>query len=221
MYNYIKNNINNLTNNIPSNIIIVAVSKNYSYHYIKQAYDLGQKHFGENYIQEMIIKYKNLPKDIKWHMIGNLQKNKIKHIAPFVYMIHSIHNLEILCKIEKEASKYERIIYCLLQIKISNDINKLGMDIYNAENIIKSNIYAKMQYVKIVGLMGMATFTDNKNIINREFNFLNIWFQKLKKINNEIKYLSMGMSYDYKIAIKYNANIIRIGNYIFGDHLNK
>lgn len=211
----IKNNIDEIKKNIPYNVILIAVSKQHSISYIKEAYNYGQRDFGENYIQEMIIKYKSLPKDIRWHMIGRIQRNKLKIIIPFIYLIHGIEKISQLEVINKEAYKYNRIVNCLIQIKISNDKN-YGIEIKNINNILNSESYLSMKYVKIVGLMVIASNTKNVNIIKNEFKIIKFIFNKLKKINSSIKILSMGMSLDYKLAIYYGSNMIRLGTAIFG-----
>lgn len=211
----IKKNIRLIKNNIPSHVILIAVSKKHSISSIQEAYNYGQRDFGENYIQEMIIKYKSLPKDIRWHMIGRIQRNKLKIIIPFIHLIHGIEKITQLELINKEAAKYNRIINCLIQIKISNDKN-YGIEIKDINNILYSKLYLDMKYVKIVGLMVISTNTKNINIIKNEFNLINIFFNKLKKINDSIRILSMGMSFDYKFAIYYGSNMIRLGNAIFG-----
>lgn len=211
----IKNNIRTIKNNLPSHVTLLVVSKQHSISYIKEAYDYGQRDFGENYIQEMMIKYNNLPKDIRWHMIGRIQRNKLKYIIPFVHIIHSIEKIIQLEFIDKEARKYNRIINCLIQVKISHDKN-YGIEIKDINNILNSESYLQMKYVKIIGLMIIGTNTKNINIIKNEFYFINKFFNKLKQINSSIKILSMGMSFDYKLAIDYGSNMIRLGNSIFG-----
>lgn len=215
--NKIINNIINIRKIIQNNILLIVVSKGQSIDSIKTAYITGQKHFGENYVQELKNKYLKLPKDICWHMIGNLQSNKIKYIIPFIYMIHSIDSLNKLIIINKEASKYRKIIKCLIQIKISNDINKYGMSINEFNDILNFN-FKNFQFIKILGIMGISSFTnDNKKIIH-EYKKLYFLFKKFQNINNDIVYLSMGMSYDYKIAIKYGSNMLRLGKIIFNNN---
>lgn len=207
--------LNNIRNKLASNVVIIAVSKQQSTSSIKTAYSIGHRDFGENYIQEMIKKYQKCPKDIRWHMIGKIQSNKLKYIVPFVHLIHSIDKFNQLKIIDQEAIKYQRIISCLLQIKIAQEDNKSGMTAQEAINILDSNSYANMNYVKIIGLMGMASFTKDEMQLSFEFKFLNMLFKKLQKKNSSIKILSMGMSLDYLLAISYGSTMIRIGRHIF------
>lgn len=216
----IKNNISLIKKNIPSGVTLIAVSKKHSISSIKEAYDSGQRDFGENYIQEMVFKYISLPKDIRWHMIGRIQRNKLKNIIPFIHLIHGVEKINQLEVINKEAYKYKRIINCLIQVKISNDKN-YGVDIKDIDNILNSELYLRMNYVKIVGLMAIGSNTKNINIIKNQFNSINIFFKKLKTLNSSIKILSMGMSYDYTLAIGYGSNMIRLGNALFGNRLYK
>lgn len=211
----IKDNIRLIKNNLPAHIILIAVSKYYPISFIQEAYNFGQRDFGENYIQEMLLKYKTLPKDIRWHMLGRIQRNKLKFIIPFIHLIHGIENITQLELINKEAHKYNRIINCLIQVKISNDKN-YGMTINNINNLLTSKSYLCMNYVKIIGLMGIASNTKNIKIIKNEFHLLNTYFHQLKNINHSITILSMGMSFDYKLALLYGSNMIRLGNAIFG-----
>lgn len=211
----IKDNIRLIKNSLPSNIILIAVSKHHPISSIQEAYNFGQRDFGENYIQEMLIKYQYLPKDIRWHMLGRIQRNKLKIIIPFIHLIHSIEKITQLELIHQEAAKYNRIINCLIQVKISHDKN-YGMTINNINNLLNSAVYLRMNYVKIVGLMGIASNTQNINIIKNEFDFLNTLFNQLQKINSDIKILSMGMSVDYQISLLYGSNMIRLGTAIFG-----
>ncbi|WP_185869225.1 YggS family pyridoxal phosphate-dependent enzyme [Blattabacterium cuenoti] len=200
---------------IPKNVKILAVSKNQKISSIENLYKLGQRDFGENYIQEMMKKYKVLPKDIRWHMIGKIQSNKLKYIVPFIHLIHSVQNLEEIQIINKIALKNNRIINCLLQIKISNEKNKSGITEKESYKILENNIYNSMNNVKIVGIMGMASFQDLTKVRN-EFSYLHTLYNEYKK-----KYghyiLSMGMSRDYNIAIKYGSTIIRLGTSLFGE----
>ena len=206
----ISKNIQNIKKELPNQISLVAVSKNQSYSKIMEVYESGHRIFGENKVQELVEKHEKLPKDIKWHMIGHLQSNKVKYIAPFVDLIHSVDSKKLLKEINKRASQNNRIIDCLLQIHIAVEKTKFGLLEKNVNEILS----VKNQYknVNIKGLMGMATFTNNKTQIKDEFNYLLSVFNKYKVLNT----LSMGMSGDYKIAIECGSNMIRIGSSIFG-----
>lgn len=206
----ISKNIQNIKKELPNQISLVAVSKNQSYSKIMEVYESGHRIFGENKVQELVEKHEKLPKDIKWHMIGHLQSNKVKYIAPFVDLIHSVDSKKLLKEINKRASQNNRIIDCLLQIHIAVEKTKFGL----LEKDVNEILSVKNQYknVNIKGLMGMATFTNNKIQIKDEFNYLLSVFNKYKVLNT----LSMGMSGDYKIAIECGSNMIRIGSSIFG-----
>jgi len=206
----ISKNIQNIKKELPNQISLVAVSKNQSYSKIMEVYESGHRIFGENKVQELVEKHEKLPKDIKWHMIGHLQSNKVKYIAPFVDLIHSVDSKKLLKEINKRASQNNRIIDCLLQIHIAVEKTKFGL----LEKDVNEILSVKNQYknVNIKGLMGMATFTNNKTQIKDEFNYLLNVFNKYKVLNT----LSMGMSGDYKIAIECGSNMIRIGSSIFG-----
>tara|TARA_B100000161_G_scaffold255819_1_gene218324 strand:+ start:1839 stop:2477 length:639 start_codon:yes stop_codon:yes gene_type:complete len=206
----ISKNIQNIKKELPNQISLVAVSKNQSYSKIMEVYESGHRIFGENKVQELVEKHEKLPKDIKWHMIGHLQSNKVKYIAPFVDLIHSVDSKKLLKEINKRASQNNRIIDCLLQIHIAVEKTKFGL----LEKDVNEILSVKNQYknVNIKGLMGMATFTNNKTQIKDEFNYLLSVFNKYKVLNT----LSMGMSGDYKIAIECGSNMIRIGSSIFG-----
>lgn len=180
---------------------------------LMEVYNAGHKIFGENKVQEMVDKHEILPKDIEWHLIGHLQTNKAKYIAPFVSMIHSVDSLKLLQEINKQAGKNKRVIDCLLQIYIAKEESKFGLDITEAEYIINSEALKAMKNVRIVGLMGMATNTDNKELISNEFKSLKLFFDK----NPSFSVLSMGMSSDYLIAIENGSNMIRVGSSIFGE----
>ena len=206
----ISKNIQNVKKELPNQISLVAVSKNQSYSKIMEVYESGHRIFGENKVQELVEKHEKLPKDIKWHMIGHLQSNKVKYIAPFVDLIHSVDSKKLLKEINKRAFQNNRIIDCLLQIHIAVEKTKFGL----SEEDVNEILSIKNQYknVNIKGLMGMATFTNNKTQIKDEFNYLLSVFNKYKVLNT----LSMGMSGDYKIAIECGSNMIRIGSSIFG-----
>ncbi|WP_029034645.1 YggS family pyridoxal phosphate-dependent enzyme [Salinimicrobium terrae] len=213
----ISGNIKKIKAEIPTGVTLIAISKTKPENDILEAYDLGHRIFGENKVQEMTEKWENLPKDIKWHMVGHVQRNKVKYMAEFVDLIHAVDSLKLLKEIEKQAKKYDRTIPCLLQIKIAEEDTKYGIDVDKAESILKSDAYSQMTHVKIVGLMGMATFTEKEEKIRKEFNFLKTTFENLKSRYNSFSTLSMGMSGDYKIAIECGSTMIRVGSSIFGE----
>ena len=198
---------------VPENVKIIAVSKTKPIKKIKQIYDLGHRDFGENKVQELVKKHENLPNDINWHLIGKLQRNKVKYIAPFIHLIHSVDSERLLSQINKEGDKNNRIINVLLQIKISNDPLKTGFEYSELEDMFSSDTFLKYKFVKILGFMGMGSIDQSKN--EEEFRKISDYFKEINKIH-DIKYLSVGMSNDYKLAIKYNSNMIRIGSLIFG-----
>lgn len=212
----VKQNLNNLTELIPKNVKLVAVSKTKPIRAIQEAYDAGQRDFGENRIQEMVDKHKELPKDIEWHMIGHLQRNKVKYMAHFVHLIHGVDSFKTLKEIDKQAKKHDRIINCLLQARIAREETKFGLTFNEIENILVSDELQELNNIKIVGLMGMASFTEDTDQINKEFKDLNSFFIKLKAQNSELNTLSIGMSGDYKIAIENGSTMIRVGSAIFG-----
>ena len=211
----IKVNLNTILKSIPKEVTLVAVSKTRQNSAIIEAYQLGQRIFGENKVQELVQKYEELPKDIYWHMIGHLQTNKVKFIAPFVSLIHGVDSVKLLKEINKKAKQNNRVIDCLLQVHIATESTKFGFDISELSNAINSaNEY---QNIRIVGLMGMATFTDNKQQVIQEFSSLKIVFDTVK--NEHITILSMGMSGDYQLAIEQGSNMVRVGSAIF-EHRN-
>ncbi|WP_456423249.1 YggS family pyridoxal phosphate-dependent enzyme [Lutibacter sp.] len=216
---FIKENLHKIKTNIPANVTLVAVSKTKPVSDILEAYMAGQRAFGENKIQEMAQKYEELPKDIQWHMIGHLQRNKVKYMAHFVHLIHGVDSFKTLKEINKQALKHNRIIDCLLQLKIAKEDTKFGLSITDVNDIITSEDFTSLKNINIKGLMGMASFTEDKSIIRAEFNMLNTFFIELKKVssfNFTPSILSMGMSGDYKIAIEAGSNMIRVGSLIFG-----
>tara|TARA_Y100001970_G_scaffold23557_2_gene27738 strand:- start:757 stop:1392 length:636 start_codon:yes stop_codon:yes gene_type:complete len=198
------------------NFTCVAVSKTKPVDDIEKIYNLGHKEFGENKVQELLDKYDKLPKDIKWHMIGHLQTNKIKKVIPIISLIHSVDSLKLLKKINNEAIKINKVISCLLQINISNENNKYGFTIDQIREIFNNEVLKDFKFIRIKGLMGMASFTENENQIRIEFKNLKKIFDELKIKYPELKIISMGMSGDYKIAIEEGSNMIRIGSKIFG-----
>ncbi len=204
---------------LPENITIVAVSKTKPPEAILELYNIGYKIFGENKVQEMLQKKESLPQDIQWHMIGHLQTNKVKYIAPFVSLIHSVDSVKLLKEINKRGQKNNRTIPVLLEIHIAKEESKFGLTFQQAEEIFKNQIEKNLPNVNIIGLMGMATYTSDTNIIDEEFKSLKNFFDYINKNyrkTNPLKELSMGMSNDYMIAVKYGATIVRIGSKIFG-----
>ncbi|WP_298366685.1 YggS family pyridoxal phosphate-dependent enzyme [uncultured Lutibacter sp.] len=215
----IKENLIEIRNNIPKNVSLIAVSKTKPISDILEAYNAGQKAFGENKIQEMTQKYEELPKDIEWHMIGHLQSNKVKYMASFVHLIHGVDSFKTLKEINKQALKHNRIINCLLQLKIAKEETKFGLSINNTEEILNSEEFKNLLNINIIGVMGMASFVDDENIIRNEFKTLKKHFNKLEKYsttNFNPSTISMGMSGDYKIAIEEGSTMVRVGSAIFG-----
>ncbi len=215
----IKENLNNVRSTIPENVTLIAVSKTKPVSDLQEAYDAGQRIFGENKALEMRDKYQELPKDIQWHFIGHLQTNKIKYIAPFVTLIHSIDSTSLLEAVNKEAAKNNRVIDCLLQFHIAQEETKFGLDMEEAKTMIESDNFKNLNNVRIVGVMGMATFTDDENQVRNEFKTLKNIFDTLKENyfkDDSFKEISMGMSDDYPIAIEEGATMVRVGSKIFG-----
>lgn len=212
----IKNKLQNIKLNLPKNITLVAVSKTKPLELLNEAYDQGQRIFGENKVQEMVDKFEKMPKDIKWHMIGHLQTNKVKYIASFVSLIHGVDSLRLLREINKQATKHNRTIDCLIQIKIATEDTKFGMSLNDLQLLLKSDEFKTLHNIRIKGLMGMASFTTDNHQIESEFKYLKSIFDQIKKKYSDIEILSMGMSNDYKLATKYGSNMVRIGSHIFG-----
>ena len=201
-------------------VTLIAVSKTKPIEDISTLYDLGQKDFGENYVQELADKYEALPKDIRWHFIGHLQTNKVKYIAPFVGLIHGVDSFKLLKEINKQGEKNNRIINCLLQIYIAQEETKFGLNEDELDDIFGSVELKDLKNIKICGMMGMASFTENEETIKNEFRYLKTLFNSYKKLstaNCQLTTLSMGMSSDYKIAIEEGSNMVRIGSLIFGE----
>lgn len=211
----IADNLYELKSQIPNHVTLVAVSKTKPNSLIMNAYDAGHRVFGENKIQEMLAKYNSLPKDIKWHMIGHLQRNKVKYIAPFVSLIHGVDSIKLMNEINKHGIKNNRVIKCLLQVNISKEVSKFGISLNKIEELL--NYSLNLQNISIKGLMGMASYTNDKSLINSEFNSIKVKFNELNKINSNFNILSIGMSGDYKVAINNGSNMIRIGSKIFGE----
>ena len=211
----ISKNLDEIRKSLDTSIKLVAVSKTKSNQQIMEAYNHGQRIFGENKVQELTLKQNTLPNDIEWHMIGHLQRNKVKYIASFVKLIHSVDNLKLLKEINKQALKNNLTIDCLLQIKIASEDTKFGMSVDEAKSILSQEVKS-LNNISIVGLMGMASFTNDQNILKKEFSFISNFFNEIRTLYPKIKILSIGMSDDYRLAIKYGSNMIRIGSSIFG-----
>lgn len=215
----IADNLKTIGKDLPENVHLVAVSKTKSIEEIQQAYDAGQRIFGENKIQEMTEKWQHLPKDIQWHMIGHVQTNKVKYMAPYVHLIHGVDSLKLLKEINKQAKKWRRTIHCLLQVYIATEDTKFGLNQQELLEIIHSEEFKSLENVKVIGLMGMASFTEDKDKIKQEFTTLKHIFdyvQSYQLPNCHFQHLSMGMSGDYKIAIACGSTMVRIGSSIFG-----
>ena len=216
----IKVNLLNIKSTLPENVTLVAVSKTKPISDLIEAYDAGQRIFGENKIQEMAEKWEELPKDIQWHMIGHVQTNKVKFMATFVSLIHGVDSLKLLLEINKQAKKNNRTIDCLLQMHIAEEETKFGLDEKELENLLQSEEFKQLNNINIVGLMGMATFTENQSQIKKEFTHLKAIFdakQNLKSKIFNLESLSMGMSGDYQLAIECGSTMVRIGSSIFGE----
>jgi len=209
-------NIQTVKATIPKEVTLVAVSKTKSVAEIMQAYDADQRVFGENKIQEMAAKWEEMPKDIQWHMIGHVQRNKVKYMAPFVSLIHAVDSFRLLNEINKQALKHNRVIDCLLQIKIAEEESKFGMNEAEATALLSSGEIKVLENVKITGLMGMATFTDNVDQLKEEFSYLRNVHEKLNMQYPGLQILSMGMSGDYALAIEHGSSMVRVGSAIFG-----
>lgn len=216
----IKENLEKIRATVPEGVTLVAVSKTKPISDLQEAYDAGQRVFGENYPQEMRDKHEVLPQDILWHFIGHLQTNKIKYIIPYVTLIHSIDTANLLEAVNKEAKKHNRVVDCLLQFHIALEETKFGLDLDEARQLLDSEAFKQMENVRICGVMGMGTFTDNMDEVRKEFKHLKSIFETLKKdyfaSQPQFKEISMGMSEDYPIAIEEGATLIRVGSKIFG-----
>jgi hypothetical protein len=216
MISGIKENIKEIKSSIPTDVTLVAVSKTKPIADILEAYNGGQRVFGENKIQEMAAKYEELPKDIQWHMIGHLQRNKVKYMAHFVDLIHGVDSIKTLREINKQAKKHNRVINCLLQAKIAQEDSKFGLSFQSISEILSSKEITELENINIVGLMGMATFTDNQEQLQQEFSSLKAFFDSIKTQFENLNTLSMGMSGDYQLAIKNGSTMVRVGSAIFG-----
>ncbi|MFQ3351136.1 MAG: pyridoxal phosphate enzyme (YggS family) [Candidatus Marivariicella framensis] len=211
----IKENLSLIKSRIPESVVLVAVSKTKSNKLIMEAYNSGHRVFGENKVQEMVLKWETLPKDIEWHMIGHVQRNKVKYMAPFVSLIHGVDSLKLLIEINKQAKKNDRTINCLLQVHIAKEETKQGFNVIELDLVFKK--LQSLENIQIKGLMGMATFTNDSSLIESEFKSLKSKFDVLKLNNKKFDVLSMGMSGDYKSAIIIGSTMIRVGSKIFGE----
>jgi hypothetical protein len=221
----IAKNLTQIKSQLPAHVTLVAVSKTKPVADLMEAYTAGQRIFGENKIQEMTEKWEQMPKVIEWHMIGHVQTNKVKFMAEYVSLIHGVDSLKLLQEINKQAKKHNRVIDCLLQIHIAEEETKFGLDVEELNHILSSDEFKNLENIRIVGLMGMATFTENQNQIEKEFNHLKSIFDKLSKIpftqNLQPNILSMGMSGDFQLAISCGSTMVRIGSSIFGTRNQK
>ena len=209
-----------ITRELGNKVTLVAVSKTKPAEDIQALYDLGQRDFGENYVQELVEKEAALPKDIRWHFIGHLQSNKVKYIAPFVHLIHGVDSFNLLKEINKQAEKNNRTIDCLLQVHIAKEETKFGFDSQELQEVTRMIADSDLKNIHVIGLMGMASFSEDKEFVRKEFKELKILFDKnaqLSTINHQLSTLSMGMSGDYNIAIEEGSNMVRIGSLLFGE----
>ncbi|MCP9761909.1 YggS family pyridoxal phosphate-dependent enzyme [Lacihabitans soyangensis] len=215
----VQENITNLKKQIPAGVKLVAVSKFKPKELLLEAYEIGFRAFGENYVQELVDKCEALPKDIEWHFIGHLQTNKVKSIAPFVHLIHSVDSFKLLKEIDKQAARNERVIECLIQIYIAKEDSKTGMDKAEYLEMLESEEFKSLKNIKVKGLMGMSTFTDNMDLIREEFRSLKELFEQTRNIqadNFSLDEISMGMSGDWQLAVEEGSTMIRVGSSIFG-----
>lgn len=219
----IEENLIQVKKSIPNNVHLIAVSKTKPVSLIREAYNTGHLDFGENKVQELVNKQAELPKDIRWHMIGHLQSNKVKYIAPFIHMIHGVESFKLLKEINKQGKKHNRVIKCLLQFHIAQETTKFGLSYQDAIAILEDELYPELQNISICGVMGMATFSNDESLVLKEFDSLKEIFTKLvahSSITNDFKIISMGMSNDYELAIQKGSNMVRIGSKIFGARTN-
>ena len=220
MFMSVTERLNHIRLKIPADVRLVAVSKTKPVSDIMEAYQAGQRVFGENKAQDLIAKQPELPEDIEWHFIGHLQTNKVKYLTPFVGMIESVDSLKLLKEIDKQSAKNGRVVNCLLQFHIASEQSKFGLDLEEASQILESEEYTKMKHIRLCGVMGMATFTDDKEILKREFIMLRDLYNSLKNNyfpeNKSFREISMGMSGDYLLAIEEGSTNVRVGTAIFG-----
>jgi len=215
----IQDNLLKIKSQLPENVTLVAVSKTKPVKDLMEAYHAGQRIFGENKIQEMTEKWQQMPKDIEWHMIGHVQSNKVKYMVPYVKLIHGVDSFKLLKEVNRQAIRWRKSINCLLQIHIAEEETKFGLDEKELEELLNSDEFKEMKNINVIGLMGMATFTDNEEQIKKEFQYLKTIFDKVSKLktdNCQLNTLSMGMSGDYQLAIEYGSTMVRIGSSIFG-----
>ena len=215
----IQDNLLKIKSQLPENVTLVAVSKTKPVKDLMEAYHAGQRIFGENKIQEMTEKWQQMPKDIEWHMIGHVQSNKVKYMVPYVKLIHGVDSLKLLKEVNRQAIRWRKSINCLLQIHIAEEETKFGLDEKELEELLNSDEFKEMKNINVIGLMGMATFTDNEEQIKKEFQYLKTIFDKVSKLktyNCQLNTLSMGMSGDYQLAIECGSTMVRIGSSIFG-----
>ena len=221
----IQNHLQNITKELPQGVTLVAVSKYHPASDILEAYHAGQRVFGENLAREMQNKHDILPKDIQWHFIGHLQKNKVKYIAPFVSMIQSVDSIQLLQEIDRQAAKHNRIIPCLLQIHVAQEQTKFGLTFQECLDLLEEGSWRQLTHIRIDGIMGIATHTEDTSLIRKEFQFLNNLFKQVKDTyflnDDNFSYKSWGMSDDYQLALQENSNTIRIGSAIFGNRPSK
>jgi pyridoxal phosphate enzyme (YggS family) len=216
----IQDNLLKIKSQLPENVTLVAVSKTKPVEDLMEAYHAGQRIFGENKIQEMTEKWQQMPKDVEWHMIGHVQSNKVKYMVPYVKLIHGVDSLKLLKEVNRQAIRWRKSINCLLQIHIAEEETKFGLDEKELEELLNSDEFKEMKNINVIGLMGMATFTDNEEQIKKEFQYLKTIFDKVSKLktdNCQLNTLSMGMSGDYQLAIECGSTMVRIGSSIFGN----
>lgn len=217
----VKENLKYISSSLPEGVKLIAVSKTKPAEYIREAYEAGQRAFGENRPQEMLAKYQLLPKDIEWHMIGQLQEKNVKYIASFVSLIHSVDSLKLMQKIDREASKHGRVIDCLLEFHIAEEKSKSGLQPEGAVSLLESAEFRELQHIRITGVMGIATYTEDEELIHQEFHHLQEIFEALRKKFfagcSFFKELSMGMSGDYRVALTEGSTMVRIGSAVFGE----
>jgi pyridoxal phosphate enzyme (YggS family) len=215
----VKENILEIKEAIPQHVTLVAVSKTKPKELILEAYETGHRDFGENYVQELVDKHEQLPKDIRWHFIGHLQSNKVKYIVPFVHLIHGVDSFKLLKEINKQAMKVNRVVNCLLQMFIAREETKFGLDFSECEAILNSTELKDLKNVNVIGFMAMASNTDDENVVKKEFESLKLFAGKMRQENNQLTVLSFGMSNDYMLAIESGSTMIRVGSSIFGNRI--
>lgn len=217
----IADKIKSIAESLPAGVRLVAVSKFHPVEAVREAYDAGQRVFGESHVQELVGKHDVLPDDVEWHFIGHLQTNKVKYIVPFVSLIHGIDSLKLLVAVNKEAEKINRIVPCLLQVHIATEDTKFGFSTAECRDLLASGVWKDLKFVRLCGLMGMATYTEDKAQIAGEFHTLKLLFDEIKQMyfpkDESFKELSMGMSSDYPLALEEGSTLVRVGTYIFGE----